>query len=339
MFPRNIHKFIHTKPMGLLFITAFFLFGCCSAEEVQTSPHDISEVQPEKPMGEYSPQEAVLIEQYEPSPATPSRAEKVIKAISSAYSPFIVGPAVYQNGDWTVTVRGQVFYYAEGRMLPENLRDTYEEYDPQPFYRYPEKLPPWKPLDETESASLRSITGRRRENPPKRSNHFFDALYRSSSRNESYERMKTLRLLGREVLVHYNILEQLSLVEEEIQRISQTNAEVRTWVANIKTITGWNWRSIAETDSRSFHSYGVALDFLPNSLRGLSTYWLWTADWNPEWWNVSYSQRFHPPEPVIESFEKYGFIWGGKWMFFDTMHFEYRPEILVLNDIKMAEYR
>jgi hypothetical protein len=27
----------------------------------------------------------------------------------------------------------------------------------------------------------------------------------------------------------------------------------------------------------------------------------------------------------------YGFIWGGKWLFFDTMHFEYRPEILILS--------
>ncbi|MEJ2663631.1 MAG: M15 family metallopeptidase, partial [Spirochaetia bacterium] len=29
-------------------------------------------------------------------------------------------------------------------------------------------------------------------------------------------------------------------------------------------------------------------------------------------------------------FEKYGFIWGGKWYHYDTMHFEYRPELLVI---------
>jgi hypothetical protein len=27
-------------------------------------------------------------------------------------------------------------------------------------------------------------------------------------------------------------------------------------------------------------------------------------------------------------FERQGFIWGGKWWHFDTMHFEYRPEII-----------
>ena len=26
--------------------------------------------------------------------------------------------------------------------------------------------------------------------------------------------------------------------------------------------------------------------------------------------------------------EKHGFIWGGKWYHYDTMHFEYRPEII-----------
>jgi len=34
-----------------------------------------------------------------------------------------------------------------------------------------------------------------------------------------------------------------------------------------------------------------------------------------------------PPE-IIEIFEQHGFIWGGRWQQFDTMHFEYRPELL-----------
>ena len=32
---------------------------------------------------------------------------------------------------------------------------------------------------------------------------------------------------------------------------------------------------------------------------------------------------------IPEIFEKHGFIWGGKWDHFDTMHFEYRPELCV----------
>ena len=34
------------------------------------------------------------------------------------------------------------------------------------------------------------------------------------------------------------------------------------------------------------------------------------------------------PMEIVDIFEKHGFIWGGKWYHYDTMHFEYRPELL-----------
>ncbi|WP_228384801.1 M15 family metallopeptidase [Campylobacter pinnipediorum] len=34
----------------------------------------------------------------------------------------------------------------------------------------------------------------------------------------------------------------------------------------------------------------------------------------------------------MDIFEKNGFIWGGRWKHFDTMHFEYRPEFLDNNN-------
>jgi hypothetical protein len=37
-----------------------------------------------------------------------------------------------------------------------------------------------------------------------------------------------------------------------------------------------------------------------------------------------------PPAALVRAFERQGFVWGGKWLFFDTMHFEYRPEILLM---------
>jgi hypothetical protein len=42
----------------------------------------------------------------------------------------------------------------------------------------------------------------------------------------------------------------------------------------------------------------------------------------------------HPE--IVKIFEKYGFIWGGKWFVFDNMHFEYRPEILILSGKEVA---
>jgi len=36
-------------------------------------------------------------------------------------------------------------------------------------------------------------------------------------------------------------------------------------------------------------------------------------------------------EKFVSAFEHQGFVWGGKWLFFDNMHFEYRPEILIFS--------
>jgi hypothetical protein len=48
-----------------------------------------------------------------------------------------------------------------------------------------------------------------------------------------------------------------------------------------------------------------------------------------DWYAIPYAQRWMVPEAVVRAFEVQGFVWGGKWRFFDTIHFEYRPEILL----------
>jgi len=262
--------------------------------------------------------------------ADPARAERIMKALVVAY-PGLVEQAQQRNGDWAVLLRGTWYYYAEGRILPENIRNRASQYDPQPFYNYVKELPPWQTPSPEAAERFRNMSAHRRQNPPKRSRHFYDALWRAHSREESYERAKSIRFLGVPVLVHYSILEELSLVEEKILSDAKTDMTIRAWISNISKLEGWNWRDIAETESRSFHAYGAAIDILMKSSGGKETYWLWTLRTKPEWWNIPYSQREHPPDAVIKAFESRGFIWGGKWLYFDTMHFEYRPEILILS--------
>jgi hypothetical protein len=82
----------------------------------------------------------------------------------------------------------------------------------------------------------------------------------------------------------------------------------------------YSCRSIAQTDRLSFHGYGAAIDL---NLR-FSDYWLWTSvTGRPAW-------RNRIPAKIVEIFERHGFIWGGKWYHYDTMHFEYRPELIAL---------
>jgi hypothetical protein len=78
-------------------------------------------------------------------------------------------------------------------------------------------------------------------------------------------------------------------------------------------------RSVAGTGQTSMHSWGAAIDI--NT--AYSDYWRWSragAD------GPLYRNRI--PAEIVAAFERHGFIWGGNWAHFDTMHFEYRPELL-----------
>jgi hypothetical protein len=57
-----------------------------------------------------------------------------------------------------------------------------------------------------------------------------------------------------------------------------------------------------------------------------SDYWEWDCKCSNEKAEVNYKNRI--PQLIVDIFEKHGFIWGGKWYHYDTMHFEYRPELL-----------
>lgn len=83
----------------------------------------------------------------------------------------------------------------------------------------------------------------------------------------------------------------------------------------------YNCRKIAASSRTSPHAYGFAIDIATRK----ADYWAWqkvSSDEPPP----PYRNRI--PAEIVEIFEQHGFIWGGKWHYFDTMHFEYRPELL-----------
>jgi hypothetical protein len=251
----------------------------------------------------------------------------MMKAFAKAY-PEAIERAEFRGGDWAVLLRGRWFFWAEGRLLPEELRDKQGDYSPQSFYSYSPDLPPWKEPEPELAARLKNVLSNRRANPPNRYPGFYDTLWEAHTRDESYRNLKNISFLGKTFLVHKALEARLIKVEGRILEAAKTDPSVGEWIKNIGSIGAWNWRNVAATVSRSYHSYGVALDIQPKNLRGLQTYWQWTADNNPEWYNVPYSGRSHPPDSVVKAFEAQGFCWGGKWALFDTMHFEYRPEIM-----------
>lgn len=109
--------------------------------------------------------------------------------------------------------------------------------------------------------------------------------------------------------------ERLRAVSEELGRLPP---ELLRRVA--KPSGAFHWRAIKGTKRLSLHSFAVAVDVGVER----SDYWRWTK---PDA-QGRYVWRNRIPLEVVEVFERHGFLWGGKWYHFDTMHFEYRPELL-----------
>ena len=84
---------------------------------------------------------------------------------------------------------------------------------------------------------------------------------------------------------------------------------------------GYNCRNIAGTGRLSAHGTATAIDIATK----YSRYWRWSRGRSA---GVAEDFTGAMPAEIVSAFEKRGFIWGGKWNHYDTMHFEYRPEIL-----------
>ncbi|MBX9458798.1 MAG: M15 family metallopeptidase [Rhizobium sp.] len=82
----------------------------------------------------------------------------------------------------------------------------------------------------------------------------------------------------------------------------------------------FNWRKVSKQSNLSVHSFGAAIDLNTR----YADYWDWSGG-KPGRVPV-YKNKF--PMEIVAIFEKHGFIWGGRWYHYDTMHFEYRPELL-----------
>ena len=83
----------------------------------------------------------------------------------------------------------------------------------------------------------------------------------------------------------------------------------------------YNCRTIANTNRLSVHTFAAAIDINDK----LADYWEWSKGKDG---SITWKNRI--PAAIGEIFERHGFIWGAKWYHFDTMHFEYRPEMIAL---------
>jgi hypothetical protein len=147
---------------------------------------------------------------------------------------------------------------------------------------------------------------------------FFDHVYGDCNRGEVTPRLRAVRWMpsrgGATLMVNRanGVADRLEAVIRELERLPR--AMTRYLIPAAGT---YNCRFIEGTRQRSMHAYGVAIDINV----ALSDYWRWSGGEG-----APYRNRI--PFEIVEIFERHGFIWGGKWGHFDTMHFEYRPELM-----------
>jgi hypothetical protein len=123
-------------------------------------------------------------------------------------------------------------------------------------------------------------------------------------------------LFGKRLTVHAKVKPAF---ERVAKRLDAAVAKDPSLAPFLRGVGGtFNKRNIAGTNRPSAHSYGVSLDI--NVER--SAYWRWQKPPTP----IKWENRV--PQAIVDAFEAEGFIWGGRWFHYDTMHFEYRPELL-----------
>lgn len=228
-----------------------------------------------------------------------------LEALYTAYGPAIRGlEAKGPKHLYLVMADGQKILYDDGRVksFAEKLADP--DLEDMLSQAYPLGKPTAAPPPDHDP-------GRIRVEP------FFQALYGTPAQVKNS--LVQVPFAGSRATFNANqgAAAALEKVGDSLRELLARNASLRS---SIFPLGGtFNQRRIAGTNRLSAHSWGIAIDLH----RG--HYWRWGGILAPL--ELLALQSAFPQE-IVSAFEAQGFIWGGKWFHYDTMHFEYRPEII-----------
>lgn len=242
--------------------------------------------------------------------------------------------------DWKITLtipqgtgsRTEVLYWSNGSLLPYEELKNKDKYWTL-LYAYNSKEDLADPADFTpeQIAAMKNFgSDENRKNGAGTPMFFFDAIYDSKTQVSLERHIISTKFLGKPIRIHERLKSPLAKVEARINKLAETDKEVKTFLDGLSKNEAYYWRLIAGTNRKSFHSLGIAIDVQPKYYGGKDVYWSWAKDRDPENWMLTpLSKRWMPPKSVIKIFEDEGFIWGGKWVIWDNMHFEYHPELIL----------
>lgn len=204
------------------------------------------------------------------------------------------------DGVWHAQLGGTAYPWDDGQ--PKTFEQKLETPDLEDTFSLPYNRGPIQPV-----TRANEDPGRIRFDP------LFHAAYGDA---ESKVDVVDIVFLGQKLKVNRKAAPAFERVAKRLDAAVKQEPSLRPYLRNLGGT--FVWRKIAHTNRQSAHSYGVSIDV--NVKR--SHYWEWAKPKEPVRWANQI------PQPIVDAFEAEGFIWGGRWYHYDTMHFEYRPELL-----------
>ena len=225
----------------------------------------------------------------------PQGAQWLIKA----YPAFITG---YDNG-YLIFKDGTKMLYDDGRQ--KSFIEKLDEADPEDMFAFVYDMSTW------DAPGFQQDAGR------SRCEDLFKKMYGHSAA-EVRKHLVSVNWFGQKVQ-----FTSVNGAADSLRAVARDLAKEPSLKAYLKSSGSFYWRPVRGAKRLSAHSYGMTIDVGVSR----SDYWQWKNPGKGENSKIVYANRM--PKRMVEIFERHGFIWGGRWYHYDTMHFEFRPEILL----------
>ena len=239
--------------------------------------------------------------------AAPSSLKGDLDRLVASYPDTVAG----HDGAFLTLRTGTRFRISDGR-TGKTFQELLEspDIDDMFFARYPAIA---ATSAEPKHPDINSDPGRVRFAP------LFAAMYGDCRKNEVAKNLRAIPWLPKHGGGSVKVT-TVNGVADALERVSRALDELPADLIKflVPAAGTYHCRTVAGSRAISMHAYGAAIDINTKH----ADYWRWVGDRRAPRW------RNRIPVAIVRIFETHGFIWGGAWYHYDTMHFEYRPELL-----------
>ena len=220
------------------------------------------------------------------------------KALSATYPDFIKG---YSDGSLTLSNGEKIIYDDKTQ---KSFVEQMDNADIEDMFTQPYDTSVWTPSRNYDPGRIRN-------------EKLLKFMYGKTSQEVSRNLVKVIWFNQQLPFTKVNgAADSLRAVEKELASLPE---KYHKYFYQSST---YNWRKVRGSDRLSAHSYGIAIDICTK----YSDFWRWKNPGKEEMDEIVYANRI--PKEIIRIFEKHGFISGARWYHYDTMHFEFRPDLI-----------